>query len=129
MVIDTSAILAVLQDEPERRVFNEIIEAADERRISAASFVEASIVIETRYEAEGLRDFDLYLAKAAIEIYAVDEDQALAARRAFRDYGRGRHAAALNFGDCFAYALAVTLGEPLLFKGSDFARTDVAVAH
>ena len=127
MVIDTSAILAVLQDEPERRAFNEIVEAADERRLSAANFVETSIVIEARYGADGVRDLDLYLAKAAVEIYPVDEDQALTARRAFRDYGRGRHPAALNFGDCFAYALAVTLGEPLLFKGTDFAHTDVAV--
>lgn len=129
MVIDTSAILAILHDEPERRAFNEVIEAAHEGRLSAASFVETSIVIDVRYGSDGPRDFDLFLAKAAIDIHAVDTEQARAARQAFRDYGRGRHAAALNFGDCFAYALAVELGEPLLFKGTDFAQTDVTPAR
>lgn len=126
MVIDTSALLAVLQDEPERRAFNEAIEAAERRAVSTATFVETSIVIEARWGADGLRDLDLFLAKANIELVPVDIEQANAARRAFSGYGRGRHPAGLNYGDCFSYALAKVLGAPLLFKGEDFLRTDVA---
>ena len=126
MVIDTSALLAILQDEPERRALNEAIEAADSRMLSVANFVEVSIVIESRYGAEGLRDLDLFLDRAAIELVAVDIEQGRLARHAFSRFGKGRHQAGLNFGDCFAYALAGELGQPLLFKGEDFARTDVA---
>ena len=126
MVIDTSAVLAVLQNEPERRAFNEVIEAAEQRSMSTATFVESSIVIESRYGADGLRDLDLFIAKADIELVPVDVEQADAARRAFSEYGRGRHPAGLNFGDCFSYALAKVLRVPLLFKGDDFVRTDVA---
>ena len=126
MVIDTSALIAILQDEPERRAFNRAIEAAARRAMSVASFVEASMIIEARFGADGVRDLDLFIAKAGIDLVAVDEDQALAARHAFRAFGKGRHPAGLNFGDCFAYALAVTQGEPLLFKGSDFSLTDIA---
>lgn len=126
MVIDTSAVLAILQNEPERRSFNEAIEAAERRAMSTAIFVESSIVIEARYGADGLRDLDLFMAKAGIELVPVDVEQANAARRAFSEYGRGRHPAGLNYGDCFAYALAKVLGAPLLYKGDDFARTDVA---
>jgi ribonuclease VapC len=125
MVVDTSALLAILQDEPDRRALNEALEAADARRISAATFVEVSIVMEARHGAAAQRDLDLFLERAAIEIVPVDAAQAQEARRAFARFGKGRHPAGLNFGDCFAYALAVTLGEPLLFKGSDFAKTDV----
>jgi len=125
MIIDTSALLAILQDEPERRTFNEAIEMADSRRVSAATFVEASIVIESRDGTEGLRAFDRFMERAEIEIMAVDVEQARAARDGFVRFGKGRHAAGLNFGDCFSYALARVLGEPLLFKGEDFARTDV----
>jgi ribonuclease VapC len=128
MVIDTSALVAILQDEPERRAFNEAIEAAPSCRISAATLVEASIVFEARHGADGVRELDLFVAAAAIQIVPVDAEQALAARDAFRRYGKGRHAAGLNFGDCFSYALAQVLGEPLLFKGTDFPRTDVAAA-
>lgn len=128
MVIDTSALIAILADEPERRTFIEKIEAADVRLLSAASFVETSIVIEARHGADGVKLLDLFLDRAGIEIAPVDGEQAREARLAFSRYGRGRHAAALNFGDCFAYALATTSGEPLLFKGLDFARTDVASA-
>jgi len=128
MVLDTSALLAILQDEPERRSFNEAIEAAAGRVMSAATFVELSIVIESRYGAEGLHDLDLFLARAGIELVAVDLDQAREARLAFSRYGKGRHPAGLNFGDCFAYALARQLGEPLLYKGDDFSRTDVVPA-
>jgi ribonuclease VapC len=125
MVIDTSAILAILQNEPERRAFNEAIEAADSRAMSVASFVETSIVIEVRYGAEGLRDLDLFLDRAGIELVPVDAEQAREARLAFSRFGKGRHAAGLNFGDCFTYALAKVRREPLLFKGTDFTQTDV----
>ncbi len=125
MVIDTSAIVAILQNEPEQDAFIEAIESADIRLVSAASFVEASIVILTRYGMDGILDLDLFMAKAGIEISSVDSDQANIARRAFRDFGRGRHPAELNFGDCFSYALAKSLDLPLLFKGSDFSKTDI----
>jgi ribonuclease VapC len=128
MVIDTSALVAILAGEPERRGFIEKIESADTRLLSAASFVEASIVIEARYGPEGLTLLDLFLDRAGIEIAVVDSEQAREGRLAFSRYGKGRHAAALNFGDCFAYALAITSGEGLLFKGSDFSRTDVSMA-
>ncbi len=125
MVIDTSALLAILQDEPERRAFNEAIESADARALSVANFVEASIVIEVRYGAEGVRDLDLFLERASIELVDVTVAHGHAARRAYARYGKGRHPAGLNFGDCFAYALAVDRSEPLLFKGTDFGKTDV----
>ena len=125
MVIDTSAIVAILQNEPEQDAFIEAIESADICLVSAASFIEASIVILTRYGMDGILDLDLFMAKAGIEISSVDSDQANIARRAFRDFGRGRHPAELNFGDCFSYALAKSLDLPLLFKGSDFSKTDI----
>ena len=125
MVIDTSALVAILQDEPEQRAFNQAIEDADSRAMSAATFVEASIVIEARYGAEGVRDFDQFLVKAEIEVVEVDLEQARAARRAFSRFGRGRHAARLNYGNCFSYALAQVRGERLLYKGGDFSLTDI----
>ena len=125
MVIDTSAIVAILQNEPEQDAFIEAIESANICLVSAASFFEASIVILTRYGMDGILDLDLFMAKAGIEISSVDSDQANIARRAFRDFGRGRHPAELNFGDCFSYALAKSLDLPLLFKGSDFSKTDI----
>jgi ribonuclease VapC len=128
MVVDTSALLAILQDEPQRRNCNEAIEMADSRRMSAVTFVESSMVIESRFGAEGLRDLDRLIERAEIEIVPVDVEQARTAREAFARFGKGRHAAGLNFGDCFSYALARALGEPLLFKGVDFGRTDVVPA-
>jgi len=125
MVIDTSALVAILADEPERRRFIEAIEAADSRRLSTATFVEISIIIESRYGSDGLRDLDLFLNRAGIELIAVDSEHAHAARRAFSRFGKGRHRAGLNYGDCFSYALAIVAGEPLLFKGDDFGHTDV----
>ena len=126
MVIDTSALVAILEDEPERRQFNECIEAEPTRLISAATVLEAGIVMEARRgEAAGL-ELDLLLKRARFEVVPVDAEQVETAREAFRRYGRGRHPAGLNFGDCFSYALAQVLGEPLLFKGEDFSRTDVA---
>jgi ribonuclease VapC len=125
MVVDTSAILAILQNEPERRPFNEAIEAAEKRLLSAASFVESSIVIESRYGADGVRDLDLFIATAQIELIAVDVERAHLARQAFRLFGKGRHPAGLNFGDCFSYALARSLAETLLYKGADFGKCDI----
>jgi ribonuclease VapC len=125
MVIDPSAVLAILQNEPERRAFNEAIEAAESCSMSAASFVESSMIIESRYGADGVRDLDLFIAKAQIPLVPVDIEQAHLARQAFRQYGKGRHRAGLNFGDCFSYALARALAEPLLFKGDDFGQCDV----
>lgn len=124
MVIDTSAFIAILTGEPERATFIESIEDADSRLVSAATFVEISIVIESRYGAEGLRDLDLFLTTAGAGIVPVDIEQAQVARRAFSRFGKGRHRASLNFGDCFSYALAATRAEPLLFKGDDFIHTD-----
>jgi len=125
MVIDSSALLAILNDEPERRTFNEAIESAESRAMSAATLVEVSIVVESRFGAEGLRDLDLFIERAGIEVVPVDREQAYVARRAFSRFGKGRHPAGLNYGDCFSYALAVTRGESLLYKGEDFGQTDV----
>jgi ribonuclease VapC len=128
MVIDTSALVAILQNEPERRTFNQLIDSAETCVISTANFVEVSIVVEARYGTDGVRDLDLFLSKAGIAQIPLDEEQAHLARLAFRRYGKGRHPAGLNFGDCFAYALAQSMGEPLLFKGDDFSGTDIARA-
>src|SRR5258708_3991062 len=125
MVIDTSALLAILQNDTERSSFSEALEIAEVRVMSAASFVEISMIIESRYGSDGVRDLDLLIAKAQIALEAVDVDQAHLARQAFRQYGKGRHPAGLNFGDCFSYALARSRAEPLLFKGKDFPQTDI----
>lgn len=128
MVLDTSAIAAILQAEPERRAFLEALEGADQRRMSAATWVESSIVIECRYGLAGLQDLDRLLRRAGIEVTALDGAQARLAREAFSRFGKGRHPAGLNFGDCFAYALATAMDEPLLCKGDDFQQTDVAIS-
>jgi len=125
MVLDTSAVVAVLQNEPERRKFNEAIEASESRSLSTASFVECSMILESRYGTDGVRDLDLFIAKAQVSLVPVDEEQANLARRAFQKFGKGRHPAGLNFGDCFSYALSRALDLPLLFKGNDFNQTDV----
>jgi len=125
MVIDTSAVLAIMQREPERRIFLEAIEAADSTRMSVGSFVESSIVIESRYGPEGLRDLDRFISRARIELIPVDTEQGQLARSAFSRFGKGRHRAGLNYGDCFSYAAAINLGEPLMCKGDDFIHTDV----
>ena len=129
MVIDSSAILAILQNEPERHAFNVTIAAADQRSLSAASLVELSIVIGARYSADAQTDLDAFLNTAQIEIISVDRGQAELARLAFTQFGKGRHRAALNFGDCFSYALAKWLDQPLLFKGDDFSNTDLLLAN
>ena len=125
MVLDTSALLAILCGEPERQQFIKLLTADPTRLLSAANFLETGIVLENRSGDAAGRDFDLFLYRAAITVVPVDRDQAELARRAYRRFGKGRHPAALNYGDCFAYALSKSSGEPLLFKGDDFARTDV----
>ena len=127
-MIDSSAILAVLQNEPERHAFNVAIAAADQRSLSAASLVELSIVIGARYGPEAQTDLDAFLNTAQIEIISVDRGQAEMARSAFAQFGKGRHRAALNFGDCFSYALAKWFNQPLLLKGDDFCHTDLLLA-
>lgn len=126
MVLDTSALVAVLFDEPERHDFVRRIAAAPRRLISSATLVEASVVVESRRGEVAGRELDLFLHRAMVQTVAVDEEQAQMARAAWRRYGKGDHPAGLNFGDLFAYALARASGEELLFKGDDFARTDVA---
>ncbi|MCK1738914.1 type II toxin-antitoxin system VapC family toxin [Bradyrhizobium sp. 138] len=124
MVIDTSAIVAIALNEPDASEIELRIADDPVRLISAATVLEAAMVLETRLGDAGSREFDLWLLKIGAEIVPVNVEQADAARRAWRRYGKGHHAA-LNYGDCFSYALAVTRGEPLLFKGEDFAKTDV----
>lgn len=128
MIIDTSAVIAILWDEPERGAFNDAIVHAGVRQMSTATFVEASLAVESSRGYDGLRDFDLFIATAGIELVPVDVDQARIAREAFHRYGRGRSPAGLNYGDCFAYALAKATGLPLLFKGGDFSQTDIEPA-
>jgi ribonuclease VapC len=127
MVLDTSALLAIMFDEPDAAAFRRAIETDPVRLLSAASLVETGIVIEARVGEAGGRELDLLLQKAAVEVIPVDVVQADLARHAFRQFGRGRHLAGLNYGDCFAYALSQSAGEPLLFKGDDFSKTDVMV--
>ena|SRR5271157_866522 len=125
MVIDTSALLAIFLAEPERKRFLELITQAETRLISSANALETSIVLEARRGEAAGREFDLFLNHAQLDVVAVDFDQIEIARVAWRKYGKGRHPAALNFGDCFAYALAKASDEPLLAKGNDFPQTDI----
>ena len=126
MVLDTSAVLALLFNEPEAESIEVAIDEDPVRLMSAASVLEAAIVVEARLGAAGGREFDLLLHKVGIDIVPVTSEQLEVGRAAWRQFGRGHHEASLNFGDCFAYALAAVSGEPLLFKRDDFARTDVA---
>ena len=127
MVIDTSALLAIFLAEPERKPFLDSIVQAETRMISAASVLETGIVLEARRGESAGREFDLFLVRANLQIVSLDSEQVEIARSAWRKYGKGRHPAGLNFGDCFAYALAKFTGEPLLAKGNDFAATDIEV--
>jgi ribonuclease VapC len=127
MVIDTSALAAIFFHEPERAAFRNAIVAASSRLISAATVLEAGMVIEGRRGGGAGREFDLFIVRAQIQIVPIDAELADLARSAWRKYGKGRHPAGLNFGDCFSYALAKSSGEPLLAKGGDFARTDVLI--
>ena len=126
MVIDTSAILAILLGEPDAPRLADAIEESSPRLLSAASLLEASIVIEARKGEEGARDLDLFVYRSGVEIVPVDAEQAEVARLAWRRYGKGRHPAALNYGDLFAYALAKVTGSGLIYTGADFSRTDLA---
>ena len=126
MTLDTSAVLAILQDEAERTEFVSLIEQSARCLISAVSVLEAAMVLEGRRGDDAGSDLDMFLHRASVETVAFDEEQLMVARTAFRRFGKGRHAAGLNFGDCASYALAQWSGEPLLFKGGDFTATDVA---
>jgi ribonuclease VapC len=128
MVIDTSALVSVLSGESGAEQLEDAMDRDAVRVMSAASVLETSIVLESRFGDDGARELDLLIHRIPIDVRAVDRDQLEWARFAFRTYGRGRHPAALNFGDCFAYALAKVTAEPLLFKGSDFSRTDLVSA-
>src|SRR5208337_1360196 len=120
MILDTSAIIAILRDEPEATQFARAIAEAEHRRISAVNYVEAAAVIDASRDPVASRRFDDLLREAAVTIEAVTKAQARIAREAYRDFGRGSgHPARLNFGDCFSYALAKALAEPMLFKGDD----------
>src|SRR5271156_3553397 len=126
MIVDTSALIAILRDEPDAREFAISIAKADRRRISAANYLETAIVIDGSRDPIASRRFDDLVREAEIGIEPVTAEQARVAREAYRDFGRGSgHAARLNFGDCFAYALAKTTGEPLLFKGDDFRHAGI----
>ena len=127
MILDSSAVIAVLRTEPEARSFIAAIKLAEIRRISAVSYVESAIVIDGGRDPIASRRFDDFFRATQISIETVTPKQAEIARAAYRDFGKGRHKAGLNFGDCFAYALAKDLDEPLLFKGRDFPQTDVEV--
>jgi ribonuclease VapC len=129
MIIDASALIAILRKEPEAPTYVRVIADAESRRISAVNYVEAAIVIDTGRNPIASRKFDEFVRTAKLIVEPVTERQARIAREAYRDFGRGSgHSAGLNFGDCFAYALAKSADEPLLFKGSDFSRTDVKPA-
>jgi ribonuclease VapC len=125
MVIDTSALVAMLSDEPGAEDFEAAVEGDPVRLMSTASFLETAIVIESRYGEPGGRELDLWLHRAAVDLVSLTVEHVETARLAYRQFGKGRHVAGLNFGDCFAYALAKVSGEPLLFKGNDFTRTDI----
>ena len=125
MVLDTSAVIAILQREPASERLVESVEQDPIRRISAASVIEAGIVMQARYGDAGERELDVLLHRLRAEIVPVTEEHVEYARSAYRRFGKGRHAAGLNYGDCFVYATAVALDEPLLFVGDDFGKTDV----
>jgi ribonuclease VapC len=126
MILDTSALAAIFFGEPEAVLYTQLIHGADRCLISAASFLELSIVIEGQIGPDAGRQCDAFFRRADIIIEPLTVEQAYLARQAFLDFGKGRHAAGLNFGDCFSYALAKITGEPLLFKGEGFKKTDIA---
>ncbi len=125
MVVDTSAVVAVLLGEPETAYFVRALADAPKKTISAFNALECAIVIEAKKGEAGGRELDLLLHRAQIEIIVLNGDQVELARTAWRKYGKGNHSAGLNIGDCCAYALAKYSGEPLLFKGKDFSQTDI----
>ncbi len=128
MILDSSAIVAVLRSESDAWSLAQAIEAAKTRRVSAVSYVESAVVIDSGGDAIARRRFDDFFRASGIVVESVTPQQAEMARHAYRDFGKGIHKAGLNFGDCFAYALAKDLDEPLLFKGNDFQHTDIKPA-
>jgi ribonuclease VapC len=129
VILDSSAIIAILRAEPEAPYFAQAIMSAEARRVSAVNYVEAAVVIDGARDAVASRRFDEFFRVSRVAVETVTPRQAETARQAYRDFGKGRHKAGLNFGDCFAYALAKEMDEPLLFKGNDFRRTDVESAE
>jgi ribonuclease VapC len=128
VIVDSSALLAILLEEPEGHFFDVAILRSAGPRMSAAGLLEASMILQSRKGADGVRSLDLLIVRFHIEIVSFTESQARLARVAFERYGKGRNPAGLNFGDCMAYALAKETGEELLFKGTDFTQTDIAAA-
>jgi ribonuclease VapC len=128
MIVDSSAMVAMLLEEPEGHHFDVAILRSAGCQMSSGSLLESSMILQSRKGADGVRDLELLIVRFKIEIAPFTESQARIARVAFERYGKGRHPAQLNFGDCMAYALAKETGEELLFKGTDFGKTDVAVA-
>ena len=128
MIIDSSAVLAILFGEADADTYEKAIATASSCHMSVANVLEASIVVESRGGAAAGRELNVFLERAGVELIPVTLEHLEAARRAWRRFGKGNHPAALNFGDCFAYALAKVENEPLLFKGNDFTRTDVEAA-
>ena len=128
MVVDTSALVAVLLAEPEAEAFLQVFQASQVKLISTATLVEAKIVVARALGEPGLQHLDLFLQKAEIDPVPLHLEHVHWALRGWRQFGKGRHRAALNLGDCFSYALAMATGEPLLFKGDDFGLTDVVIA-
>ena len=129
MIVDASALIAILRKEPDARRYTDAIAEADDAKISAATLFEASIVADGMRNRDVARRFDDICRDSELDVVPFDEQQARIAREAYRDYGKGSgHKARLNFGDCFAYALARVTGEKLLYKGTDFGQTDVASA-
>jgi ribonuclease VapC len=129
MIVDTSALIAILRGEPDADDFIQALTGAGEARTSAATYLETAVVVDANRDPVLSGRFDDLVAAVPIEVEPVTRSHADVARRAYRDFGKGSgHPARLNFGDCFAYALARTTGEPLLFKGSDFSATDVIPA-
>lgn len=128
-VVDSSAVIAILRQEPDADIYLDALDQAEELRMSAANHLEAAIVIDSARDPVASRRFDQFIAEAGIRVEPLTPSQARIARDAYRDYGKGSgHKASLNFGDCLAYALAKETGEPLLFKGDDFSATDIAAA-
>lgn len=129
MILDSSVVVAVMRQEQEAAGFTRAIELSQPCRISAVSYVESAVVVDRSNDPIALRRFEEFFRVSRTVVESLTPRQAQLARQAYRDFGKGRHKAGLNFGDCFAYALAKDLDEPLLFKGSDFKHTDIEIAN
>ena len=129
MIIDTSALIAILYEEPEAPLYERAIRRAPRPKMSVANYLEATMVVEGRPGLDKGDELERYVRRERIQLIPVTIGQVRVAQEAWRVFGKGRHRAALNYGDCFAYALARVSAEPLLFKGDDFAQTDIRPAH